>query len=249
MDGWDVLKGIRSRAETLLTPVFILSALPQSDPRNGICNELADAYIQKPFSPPELIAMIDRRLGHLNTEQRQDVLQWRKMRFGGELTAQVAAEHLAGHYVGIQKEAYGVLAEMGAAAIPALTQVATSEAESGWFYALQLLGSRKEEEATLALAKLLTHPDRQRRWAALATIGALSADGALQAVVEHGQPVFDEIVAALDSPDERLQAEAIRTLQRIRTPEAMRTLQDFAGRVSGAALELAAMALRWMGRA
>jgi two-component system, OmpR family, alkaline phosphatase synthesis response regulator PhoP len=248
-DGWDVLKDIRSRGDTLLIPVIVVSAVPVADPRNALCCELADAYIQKPFSPVGLISMIDRRLAHLTVAQQQDVLEWRRARFGEGLTPELAAAHLAStHYLGIHKEAYGVLAEMGAAAIPALAEVAAGEDAMGWRSALQLLGQRKEEEATAALAKLFGHDDRARRWEALAAMGTLTADGALQALVGHGQAVFDELSAALKGTDERLQSEAIRALQRIRTPDALRLLQDITKRFDGPVAEQAAWGLRSMGR-
>jgi CheY-like chemotaxis protein len=250
MCGWDLIKVLRSRPDTLLTPIFMLSAAPPTQPRVAICRELADAYIQLPFNPRDMLSLIDLRLAHLSEDSRADLLAWRQARFGKELTPDVAAGYLASaHYVAVRKEAQAALGEMGATAIPALAQVAAGDDEAGWRDALSLLGQRTEEDATRALTTLLTHPDRERRWEALVAIGAISADGALQAVSTAGQAVLEELAAALDEPDADLQKSAIRALQRVRLPDAFRIVQAFSVRASGPIQEEAQSALRWMNRA
>jgi len=232
MDGWEVLRHLRSERRTLLTPVLMLSALPPEDPRNGICHELADAYWQKPFSPFALIAWVDHRLGHLSAGHARQLLEWHRLRFSDELTPQKAAQHLTGtQYCRVQMEARVVLAEMGPAAISALAALLHSADHNAWHAAILLLAGRPEPEAVEAIVPLLAHPERERRWEALAALGQMGSRESLLALADSAAEVFAEVVAALDDPSDPWRASADGVLRRVRTPEAARLVRDHEVRV------------------
>jgi len=226
MSGQDTLRAIRSREETLTTPVLILSAADPDSPGNAICRELADAYIQKPFDPSHLLAWIDWRLETLAPEERSDLAAWRRLRFGGELTPEVTADHISGHFGLVEFEAKAALREMGPAAVPALRELATGDDECARRTAMYLLREWGGEDAVDAFVDALDHGDRQRRWEALAALGGVATERALFAIVDHGQPVFDEVVAALSEGDEDLRRTAVYVLRRLKTPEAVRALRQ-----------------------
>ncbi|MBM3476799.1 MAG: response regulator [Armatimonadetes bacterium] len=225
MSGYDALRALRSREQSLTTPVMMLSACAPDAPENAICRELADGYTQYPFDPSQLLAWIDARLCGMTAEERADLAAWRQLRFGGELTPETAAAHLSGHYGLVTIEAQAALREMGPAAVPVLTGLATRDDEAGC-RAAHLLCERRQDDTVDAVVSLLVHPTRERRWEALAALGELASDRGLLAIAEHGQSVLDEIVAALSGADESLRRTAAYALKRIRTPEALRALRD-----------------------
>jgi DNA-binding response OmpR family regulator len=55
MDGWEVLKQIRSRSSC---PVIMLTALGEMHQRVAGLNEGADDYVTKPFAPEEVVARV-----------------------------------------------------------------------------------------------------------------------------------------------------------------------------------------------
>lgn len=239
MNGWELVRALRSRKETLLTPIVVLSAVESSDPRNAIHHELADIYIQKPFDPGQLLAWIDRRLGRLTAEQCAELAAWRAVRFCPDRKPEVVAEHLGSqHYYGIQCEATQTLRQMGAAAVAALADVACRGDSAAWRAAVYVLGERSEPEAVAALARLLRHEDRDHRWEALATLGGMARSSieALTAIAEEGASVFQEVAKALD--DSELQREAVTVLGRLRTPESVAALRKFARRAKSDIKEL-----------
>jgi len=230
MDGLEFLRWLRARPETLLTPVVVVSARSPDDPRTVELSDLIDLYIQLPLNPLPLLVWIDRRLGHMTAEQRADLAGWRELRFGEGLTPEAAASMLSGHYWAVEAETRAVLAEMGAAAIPALAQAAQEGDAKASAYAMNLLSRRPEREATEALAGLLSHPERGRRWEALGALGSLAGEAALAALVDRGEPVLAEVVAALSGTDERQQQDAYSVLWRVKTPEALRALREYESR-------------------
>ncbi|MGB0088425.1 MAG: response regulator transcription factor, partial [Planifilum fulgidum] len=55
MDGWEVLRQIRSRSSC---PVIMLTALGEMHQRVAGLNEGADDYVTKPFAPEEVVARV-----------------------------------------------------------------------------------------------------------------------------------------------------------------------------------------------
>jgi CheY-like chemotaxis protein len=63
MDGFEVVRRLRSDASTSRLPIVMLSAKAMgSDARKGL-DAGADEYVTKPFDPAELIDVVDRLLG------------------------------------------------------------------------------------------------------------------------------------------------------------------------------------------
>lgn len=123
MDGWTVLRHLRSQRATLLTPVLVISALNSKDPRNDIRHELADGYWEKPFSPLVLIAWADRRLRRLSPAHARQLEEWRQVRFAATVAPELVVGYLGSEwYALVQVEARVLLRELGAAAIPALAE-------------------------------------------------------------------------------------------------------------------------------
>ncbi|MCE5241009.1 sigma-70 family RNA polymerase sigma factor [bacterium] len=230
MDGWTVLRHLRSERKTLLTPVLVVSALPPDEPRNALCHELADAYWQKPFSPLVLQAWVDRRLGRIAPKAARQLAQWRQLRFGGAATPAEVVPHLAAdEYALVRVEARVLLAEMGSEATPALAAALHHADEGVWSASALILAQRDEPAAVEALTPLLQHDDQQRRWEALAAIGQMRNEAALLALADEARPVFEQVVAALDDPTESIRATAQAVLRRVKTPEAAVLLRDHSG--------------------
>ena len=243
LHGWDVLRRLRARPQTLSTPVLILSAAKSDDPRNAICHELADLYMEKPFDPAQLVMWVDRRLGHLSAAHMQEMVHWRGLRFGERLTPEAAVEALGAEYAGVWGEARRLLTEMGEAAVGAL---AAAVREGSQVVALKsvaplaalLVGPhpparvasgpfahRAAREAAAALGAALTRPERALRWAAYEALAARPGTPSLAALERFGEPVFSEMVAALGDRDEGLLRLAEASLGRLHTKEAFGALR------------------------
>lgn len=243
MHGWDVLRRVRARPQTLNTPVLILSAVKSTDPRNGICHELADAYMEKPFNPVHLLAWVDRRLDHLAPDDLREMVDWRRLRFSDRLAPQSAAGCLGAGYGGVRMEARRVLQETGEEAVEALGATVRDGPLVAASAAIGLLGellagprpgavvssgpfpALAERSAAEAIAAGLSRPERELRWSAYETLAASPGVPSLSALVEQGASVFAEMVASLHGGDESLRRQAAWALGRINTPEAHRALK------------------------
>lgn len=69
LDGFDVLKKLKSQPETAFIPVILMSGFPEKSFLRSI-DEGADDYLAKPFDPAALIAAVRARL-----KQRQAQLE------------------------------------------------------------------------------------------------------------------------------------------------------------------------------
>jgi CheY-like chemotaxis protein len=233
----EALRGLRSDPATLVTPIVVLSPLAADDPRLALCRELADAYVQMPLDPADVRHHIDRLLRRMSPDESADLAAWRCLRFSdGPSPEEVAAYLGAGHYPVVGTEARALLREMGANALPALIRVLNEAADpEAWQAALWLIvglaeaPTRECKEAVAAMAGLLSHPDRERRWHALGQLGGqcVRVPGALAAVVDKGAPAMAEVMAALDGGERELQTAAIEVLERLHTPEALIALRGF----------------------
>ena len=75
MSGIDVCRTLRSRSETKLLPIIILSARSEdSDKSLGLDNG-ADDYISKPFSPKELLSRVKALLRRARPALVNDIIQ------------------------------------------------------------------------------------------------------------------------------------------------------------------------------
>ena len=63
VDGLEVLRRLRSDAQTSELPVLLLSARAQEDDVRLAFATGANAYVKKPFSPGELSRRVDNLLG------------------------------------------------------------------------------------------------------------------------------------------------------------------------------------------
>lgn len=60
--GLEVLRELRADPETAATPVIMLTARARESDRNEAASAGADRYLAKPFSPLELIAVVEELL-------------------------------------------------------------------------------------------------------------------------------------------------------------------------------------------
>lgn len=239
LDGWAVLRQLRSERRTLLTPILVLSVLPAEDPRNAICHELADDYWQKPFSPLCLQAWVDRRLGSISEQHARQLAKWRQVRFDDAATPERVVPYLASQqYALAQVEARVLLQEMGSAAIPALAEALRASDANLWHAAAMLLAQRDEDEAVAALVPLLSSSEQEKRWEALAAIGQMRSQAALLALADCTEGVFAEVVAALDDPAGPVQARAQAVLRRVRTPQAAAALRTHSAQSAGRVMKV-----------
>ena len=74
--GIDVCRELRSRAQTRLLPIIIVSARGEDGDRSLGLDSGADDYISKPFSPRELIARVKAVLRRARPSLLQDVLEF-----------------------------------------------------------------------------------------------------------------------------------------------------------------------------
>jgi hypothetical protein len=245
------LQGLRSDAATLTTPVILLCAAALDDPRIIPCRDLAEAYVQLPFEFDHLLQVASRLLGRMSPEEREDLAAWWRLRFSENPSPEAVAAYLgAGHGGTVGSEAEALLREMGPKALPALIRVLNENAWA-WQSALRLIVGLAEtwrsDEAIAAIAELLSHRDRARRWQALGCLGGqcVRLRGALAAVVDQGAPVMAEVMAALDGDDRELQTAAIHALGMLCIPEALVALRAFLPRADDQQRESVEMHLRW----
>jgi CheY-like chemotaxis protein len=62
MTGYEVSKSIKTNPEIRDTKVLILTAKGQQSDRNSAMDALADYYLAKPFSPMELLSLVEEIL-------------------------------------------------------------------------------------------------------------------------------------------------------------------------------------------
>ena len=75
MSGIDVCRTLRSRSETKLIPIIILSARSEDSDKSLGLDTGADDYISKPFSPKELISRVKALLRRARPALVNDILQ------------------------------------------------------------------------------------------------------------------------------------------------------------------------------
>jgi CheY-like chemotaxis protein len=68
MDGADACRAIKSDSETQRIPVVILTAVNREQDRERAMGAGADAYLVKPFSPLQLVSIVNRFLRPSGTE-------------------------------------------------------------------------------------------------------------------------------------------------------------------------------------
>ena len=249
------LQGLRSDPATLTTPIILLCATAPGDPRIVQCRELAEAYLQFPLEMGDLLHLVDRLLGRMSAEDREDLAAWRRVRFSGSPSPEAVAAYLgAGHYPAVSSEARTLLREMSDEALPAVVRVLNDSADpAAWRPALWLVSvvasfsSSEHRRALGALADLLAHPDRERRWDALQHLGSTTVigSGGLLALVDRGAPVMAEIVSALKGEDRALQADALDALTWTCTSEALSAVREFLPRADAEQRERIERRLAW----
>lgn len=72
MDGWTVLRTLRSKPETADLPVIMLTALTDIEHMDRGAREGSDVYLTKPFDPTELLALVERLLRAMNEQELYD---------------------------------------------------------------------------------------------------------------------------------------------------------------------------------
>ena len=75
MSGIDVCRTLRSRAETKLLPIIILSARSEDSDKSLGLDTGADDYISKPFSPKELLSRVKALLRRARPALVNDIIQ------------------------------------------------------------------------------------------------------------------------------------------------------------------------------
>ena len=75
MSGIDVCRTLRSRSETKLLPIIILSARSEDSDKSLGLDTGADDYISKPFSPKELVSRVKALLRRARPALVNDILQ------------------------------------------------------------------------------------------------------------------------------------------------------------------------------
>jgi len=79
MSGIDVCRTLRSRAETKLLPIIILSARSEDSDKSLGLDTGADDYISKPFSPKELLSRVKALLRRARPALVNDILQHKNL--------------------------------------------------------------------------------------------------------------------------------------------------------------------------
>jgi len=82
--GIDVCRELRSRAQTRLMPIIMVSARGEEGDRSLGLDSGADDYIAKPFSPRELIARVKAVLRRARPSLLQDVLEFQGLTLNPE---------------------------------------------------------------------------------------------------------------------------------------------------------------------
>ena len=87
MSGIEVCRSLRSRSETKLLPIIILSARSEEGDKSLGLDSGADDYISKPFSPKELISRVKALLRRSRPTLINDILEYNNLRLSlSELT-------------------------------------------------------------------------------------------------------------------------------------------------------------------
>ena len=87
ISGIDVCRALRSRSETKLLPIIILSARSEEGDKSLGLDSGADDYISKPFSPKELISRVKALLRRSRPTLINDILEYNNLRLSlSELT-------------------------------------------------------------------------------------------------------------------------------------------------------------------
>jgi two-component system phosphate regulon response regulator PhoB len=63
MDGHELVRRLRARAETRSIPILVLTAVVHDRVADASAAAGADAHMRKPFSPRELVARLDELVG------------------------------------------------------------------------------------------------------------------------------------------------------------------------------------------
>jgi CheY-like chemotaxis protein len=63
MDGHELVRRLRARAETRSIPILVLTAVVHDRVADASAAAGADAHMRKPFSPGELVARLDELVG------------------------------------------------------------------------------------------------------------------------------------------------------------------------------------------
>jgi DNA-binding response OmpR family regulator len=71
LDGIELLRQLRARPETAALPVILLTAKAQDEDILEGKRSGADYYLTKPFSPPELLAVVREALGALGSKAEE----------------------------------------------------------------------------------------------------------------------------------------------------------------------------------
>jgi len=79
MSGIDVCRTLRSRSETKLLPIIILSARSEDSDKSLGLDTGADDYISKPFSPKELLSRVKALLRRARPALVNDILQHKNL--------------------------------------------------------------------------------------------------------------------------------------------------------------------------
>ena len=87
ISGIDVCRALRSRSETKLLPIIILSARSEDGDKSLGLDSGADDYVSKPFSPKELISRVKALLRRSRPTLINDILEYNNLRLSmSELT-------------------------------------------------------------------------------------------------------------------------------------------------------------------
>jgi len=87
ISGIDVCRALRSRSETKLLPIIILSARSEEGDKSLGLDSGADDYVSKPFSPKELISRVKALLRRSRPTLINDILEYNNLRLSlSELT-------------------------------------------------------------------------------------------------------------------------------------------------------------------
>ena len=102
MSGIDVCRALRSRSETKLLPIIILSARSEEGDKLLGLDTGADDYISKPFSPKELISRVKALMRRSRPSLTNDILEYNNLRLSlSELTVT-----LNDNFIKLAKETY-----------------------------------------------------------------------------------------------------------------------------------------------
>ncbi|MDT8440986.1 MAG: HEAT repeat domain-containing protein [Desulfuromonadales bacterium] len=166
-----------------------------------------------------------------------------RARMGEAAAMEQLVELLAGPDESVADRAYAVLVDLGARAVPVLTDGLTTTDRQQREYLVAALGTLKATGAIDRIAAILAERSLQRRYVAawalgeindpavvLPLIGALSDDNpevrryATRALIKVNRPAVPQLVAYLDTAEGEGAAAAIRALGDIADPRALPAL-------------------------